>query len=369
MQSKNDLEKLLKSCLNYPSGDNCQPFQFNILSSTSFEIYHDSEKSKHRLNFLHSASLISFGSLIETISLQALSINQKIDIDYSVADFSKMTGRQLWAKISISRTTQEITNSEPLLWKHLANRCVDRRPYGSAPVPSNLIQWLTKEAQKNSNLSFGFSRELSPELTTVLMKNEEVAWKDIFLVKDILKWIRFNKKVAQQTKDGMTWKSLQLKSFQKPFMKLFSIFPRIYYFIAQLGATKANSDILKQQFKNSGGFGWLALSTSDPIQIIDSGRTFFRMWVYLNSQGYGFQPIALATLPTHQFHFQKLPDNWSTKLKKMYPKVAALIQKDFHIPPEFIPIIGFRTGQTTPLQQEAYCLRKPLHEVQYRPSA
>ncbi len=366
MQSTNELESFLKGCLNYPSGDNCQPFQFHILSPYSFEIYHDNLKSKHRLNTLQSASLISFGSLLETISLQALSNKQQIEVDCTDADFSALTGRQLWGKVSLSKVTLEISQDEMVLARHLASRCVDRRNFSKKPLPQYMIDWLIKDSLKNSSLGFGFSSQLSPELTKTLLKTEEEAWKDLKLVKDILKWIRFSKKVAEETKDGLTWKSLQLKSFQKPFLKLLSVFPKIYNLLARVGATKANSDLLGQQLQNSGGFGWLALSSSDPKQIISAGRSFFRMWVYLNSQGYGFQPIALATLPTHQFYFQTLPDDWSSKLKNLYPEVASIIKKDFKLNSEFVPIIGFRTGQAGPLQLEAHCLRKTLAEVQYQ---
>lgn len=358
-----DLLPFLESCLSYPSGDNAQPFRFRILSQTQFEVFFDNKIAHHRLDPNKTASLLAFGSLLELISLQALKIGYKLEFETYFPQALKQEGLSKWAKVLLRKSKDEISETDLNLQIAIGIRCTDRRNYKTEPLPERVIQWLTSEANKTESLAFAFHDRLSPQLEKTLLNIEEEAWKDTKAVADVFSWIRLTDRVAKETRNGMTWRSLGLAFFQKPMVQIFRDFPNFYKFLIPLGATKQNRFILKNQIRHSGGFGWVAIKKYEPLEILEAGRIVMRMWLYLNKQGYGFQPMTLGVLPAFESHFEKLPKDWAPQLKSMYNELLDVIQKDSMMKREFIPLWGFRTGLIAPLPVKARTLRQSIHDL------
>ncbi|MEZ0390767.1 MAG: hypothetical protein ACAH59_01030 [Pseudobdellovibrionaceae bacterium] len=358
-----EMLEFLKDCVSYPSGDNAQPFRFRAVSDRVVEVFHDSQTASHRLNFKNVSSLLTLGTLIETLSLRAQKEKKIIRVKYHLDQYADMD-LQKWATVELLDATGEPDPSEVLLSESLQIRHVDRRLYKTEPLAEADIQWLTKEASKNSNLSFSLNEKFSSQLEKLFLKHEEEIWKDSLVAQDVLSWIRFNSKQALATRDGMTWASLNVPAFQKPLVKLFVKFPRIYQLIARLGGTKNNRQMLIQHLAKSGGFGWLAVRRTDPQSLVDAGRTFFRMWLYLNHRGYSFQPLTMLSLLPFQSQLNLLPEDWSPQLMALYPKILEQIQKEAMIEPQFLPLWGFRAGRVEkPLTSEKRTFRKNIEEL------
>ncbi|RYZ75195.1 MAG: hypothetical protein EOP06_32755 [Proteobacteria bacterium] len=344
---------ILESCLSYPSADNCQPFRFRVVSDTEVEIFHDGATAAHRLNGTKIASWLSLGTLLETISLRAGQSGYHVRTQNLLAQNASQDGSSKWAVLHLQKADIILSSDDKVLASALNDRCVNRNLYETAAIAEEDIQWLTAEAQKN----------LSADLEKVLLNIEEEAWKDERTAFDVLKWIRFDAKTIQASRDGMPWHSLGLKFYQKPFLKLFVKFPAIYNLLAKAGATKENRKAFQNQIQHSAGFGWMALNRYNPQDICEAGRTMFRMWLYLTARGYAYQPMNLATLPSFDFHFDKLPTDWPQNLKKLYPVAIDLIQRDSMMGNHCFPMWGFRTGKAAALPAQARTLRKSMDEI------
>lgn len=358
-----EIESLLEKCTNYVSGDNAQPFRFKIISANEFEIYHDTIVAKHRLNSTHMASFIGLGTLLELISLQALNSGYKIKIESFLQHSIPMDGVIKWTKIELLKTEQLISVDEKKLLGAISQRCVNRCQYSQEELSEVCVQWLVAEASKNPNLVFNFEHKLSPEFENTVLEIEEEAWRDLETANDVLKWIRFGKRSAELTRDGLVWESLGLSFFQKPFLRLLCKYPAIYKILAKAGATKENRNSLKKLIHHSGGFGWFSLADHKPEIAVEAGRTIFRLWLYLTDQGYSYQPMTLAVLPAFSHNFKKLPNNWPPKLLALYTKAIELFRRDTNMDSRFTPIWGFRTGKAVALPENARSLRKYLDSV------
>lgn len=358
-----ELSELLSQCLSYPSGDNCQPFRFHTLGSNEFEIHHDDEIARHRLNFSNIASCLSFGTLLETISLVSINMGFQAQIETFLPACLSTRGLQKWAKVSLIKAITPVKTEERQMYEALGARAAHRGRYESETLPEEVVRWLEADACNNPNLIFSFQNRLSADLTLTLLNLEQQAWKDPVLFRDITKWIRFSRTSATKSRDGMTWGSLGLPVFQKPLLKLVSLFPTIHKVSANLGATAGQRNTLAHLLKHSGGFGWIALASQSHADVISAGRTYNRMWLYLTARGYAFQPLSLATFPAFAYHFQGLPPDWPKRLHPYYPKVIELIQRDAKIDAKWIPLWGFRTGKADAIPIDSRCLRKSLNQV------
>ena len=97
---------------------------------------------------------------------------------------------------------------------------------------------------------------------------------------------------------------------------------------------------------------------------MQAGRLIFRMWVYLNQQGYGFQPINLAAISSFLDQQRLLPPDWLPSLKVLYPQIVQIFQRDAVLPQEFIPVWGFRTGRVKKgFPESATTYRLPVEQV------
>ncbi len=358
-----EIELLLEKCLNYVSGDNAQPFRFKITSTNEFEIYHDTNVAKHRLNSTHMASFIGLGTLLELVSLQALNSGYEIKIESFLQQSVPVDGVIKWAKIELVKSEELISTEEKKLLGAISQRCVNRCQYSQEELSKECVQWLVLEASKNSNLIFNFEHKLSPEFENIVLEIEEEAWRDLETANDVLKWIRFGKRSAELTRDGLVWESLGLSIFQKPFLRLLCKYPALYKILAKAGATKENRNSLKKLIQHSGGFGWFSLAKHSPELAVEAGRTIFRLWLHLTDQGYSYQPMTLVALPAFSHNFKKLPSNWPPKLSSLYTKAIEIFRRDTKIDPRFTSIWGFRTGKAEALPENARSLRKYIDSV------
>lgn len=359
--SKQGLHGLIERSLRYPSPDNSQPFLFKILSASTFEIYVDTDKSTHRFNFGNLATWITLGGLFENLNLEAKRDGYQCEFDLTKLETSKKI--QKLANVKVTKEDVSISEEDQYLIENLDKRCVDRRAYKSEPLPEHHINWLTKQISLDRSLVFSYLRKLPTVLVDRFLLIEELTWQDRKAVADILKWTRFTHKEEVATRDGLNWNSLDIPVIFKPFFKLFQSHPDFYQVLARNGSTKSNRKRLETQIKNSSGFGFIGLSSHEPHNIVNLGRSYFRMWAYLNSHGYGFQPLTFATLAPYVDYLGNLPTDWPEELHEAYLKTRGLLQSETMMTESFVPVWGFRTGRANPLPAKARSLRKKIEDV------
>ncbi len=357
------INQFLDLCLTYPSGDNCQPFKFKIVSENSFEVYHDAQVAKHRLNCNHIASILSLGTLLELISIVAKGKGLKPEAKVHEENF-EVEKLCLWAEVSLDEVKEQFDQDDQILINEVSKRCVDRRLYENKPLLANHIQWIQNEASKNKLVNFSFHSNLNPRLLKLIVKLEEKIWMDERVSTDILRWIRFDQNEIIKLRDGLSWDSLCLAFYQKPILKLFCNSIKFYSFMTKLGGTKVNSHLLHQQLKKSGGIGVFAVHSKSNLDLVNMARTYFRIWLYLNSRGYAFQPLTNSTLPLYMMQTQKLPADWPQANLNIYKDLMIEFRIQCGFGENEVPVWGFRSGSTTkPLPAKARSLRKNLDEL------
>ncbi len=358
---------MIAESLAFPSADNSQPFRFRIVSDSEFEIFHDSARARHRLNHGNLASHLALGTLLESLRLVAanagLGLKTKVTIPATTTTSGGEEPLERWARVEIAATGASASDADRELARALPLRVTDRRAYSRDPLSQADVRRLHQEASTQPALTFAFRDTLGRDAENLMLEIEEEQWKDLRAAADVFAWIRFNETKALETRDGMTWPSLALPRIQKPLLLLFQrVFP-LYAFLVRFGATKGHRAMLKRQLRGTGGFGWIAVADADPETLVDAGRAYFRIWVYLCSRGHGFQPLSFATLPAFMKWRLSLPADWSAKLLSAYERLLPVLRAEAGFGPEVYPLWGFRTGHAPPFPAAARTLRKPVEEL------
>ena len=225
------LEELIEKCLRYPSPDNAQCFSFRILDQSQFEIIHDADLSRHRLNMAQIPIFLALGGLLETASLVTAQSGMSLHPEMLFSATDDLNKTRAWVRIKL--TPDAKIKSDPLV-EALDKRFTDRRLFLKQPLPPEKILELKQISERSEKIKFIYQNKLHPNMLEKFLIIEEEIWKDSPLAADILNWIRFTRKSAETTRDGLSWPTLGLSLFQKPWLALFRRFPVIYAMAVKL---------------------------------------------------------------------------------------------------------------------------------------
>jgi len=134
MLDRNQLEQILDEARWAPSGDNAQPWRFEITPAGSIVIHVRDESDSNVYDKGGAPTLVSVGCLVECIRLAASRFGRSIHWQYSLLDAHTH-------KLNIEFATEGDTPIDPLR-AFVGSRSVDRRPYALTRITSEQKQSL-----------------------------------------------------------------------------------------------------------------------------------------------------------------------------------------------------------------------------------
>ncbi|MCB0414488.1 MAG: hypothetical protein KDD50_09150 [Bdellovibrionales bacterium] len=278
------LMKIIELAKWAPTPDNCQPFTFQW-NGTSLNIISHLEFAEHAYNTNNIPTIISLGSLLEYIYQASLSEGYYANIEIpSTLNFGKSC-----AKIKFTNTFKKNHS----LVKKLKERSTDRRSFKGGEI-SNVIEVAQKSNQYKEVKVNGYSLKDSSVIKSLtLMETTCFRWHKAS--KDLLKWLRLTKKEVKSTDSGLPYKNLGL-----PFKEILAIrFLRRFFFLSKLFAPLAIFNYgqqMKSCLRSSAGILNLSVESTDFKSLVKLGRTATSIWLDLNEQGYGVQPLSQSSL-------------------------------------------------------------------------
>lgn len=178
------VEKILEKARWAPSGDNTQPWRFEIINEKHI-VVHGFDTRDHVVYDLQGhASQISIGALLETIAIASTEygLNPKITRQTSQPD-TKPT-------FDIHFTDEESLESDPLV-PHIINRTVQRRPMKTTPLTMEQKNSIENSLPENYHVVWleGFSKRWDMARLMFLNDKLRLSLKEAFEVhRSIIEW-------------------------------------------------------------------------------------------------------------------------------------------------------------------------------------
>lgn len=178
-----------------PSGHNTQPWKFRMADRTitvipNFEVALPVVDGNNRELF------ISLGCAVENLCMAA-------------SHFGYATRP---AACSIKGITLELTKDglaiENPLFHQIEKRQTNRSVYKGKKVPDEMLQQL-RSLPKQDAVQFYFAEIGTPVADTItkyILKGNEIQMKDVAFKKELLSWMRFNKKQVAATQNGLSYR-------------------------------------------------------------------------------------------------------------------------------------------------------------------
>lgn len=118
-----EMRRLLEAAIRAPSGDNCQPWHFRMQGTDSIGVYTIAERARSFFDFGMRGTLLSVGTVLENMRIQAASDGLRVEVTYRKDDQSE--GPE--AVISVNPDAQVSKDST---WvAAMQARTVNRRPF------------------------------------------------------------------------------------------------------------------------------------------------------------------------------------------------------------------------------------------------
>ncbi|MCQ8105135.1 hypothetical protein NP590_13550 [Methylomonas sp. SURF-2] len=347
--NKQLINKILEAAVQAPSGDNVQPWRFEVSDDfCRIDLYNRPELDDSYYNYQQVASYIAHGALIENIVIASGHLGCTVKINL----FPDQNNANLVATIELG-AAKPVDNS---LYAAIFARETNRLHYQNNLLLVEDLQKFVEAIKPIEGVSayFANDRKTIKKLAKVLTLNDRLVFERKDIHGFLFSKIRWNKKQILETRDGMPVGVLGLNTFER----LFFPFLRFWWFVNfanYMGLSHIIGVKCWYNCQNVSLIGQLVVKNADCYGFIQAGRAMQRVWLEAARQGLGFQPIVGLPLLIYRAKVNAL-DKFSEKhrcqIDRAQKKLADLLGMD----KSETLIVGFRIGSSRP--QETKTLRK-----------
>lgn len=329
------IKEIVAASLHYPSGDNSQPFRFRSPAPDQLVITQDETRADHPLNHKSSVSWIQLGILTEIIRLESKKRGFKISVTYPDS-----LERPLNAELRFSPDSSPMTDDEEIISRSFLRRETNRGLFGTERLSPAQEATLGSLCEPEIRVVFS---PVTPEITSFLLKIENEVWRYPYWVAATLKWLRLSLSRTPPP-DGLPWRNLNAAWFDAAGAPLLAA-SSLVWDIMSPRLRSLNRASLTAQLKGSAQLGFFIIPQLTTENLVRLGTSGIRIWTYLNSIGYGYQPVSFGFLPN--YISKNAPGGW-----RLPVKLTNLYAEGVQLTPEVHSsqvIWGFRTGPAQPL--------------------
>jgi hypothetical protein len=258
------MEQSFKEIIHYatlaPSGHNTQPWKFAV-KDNSILIFPDYSRRLSVVDPDDHALFISLGGALENLVIAANHMGFSARVEYFLQD-----GETEHIRVTLN---EEKVESDPELFNAIQNRQSTRSQYDGCKIPAEDLEQVRQASQKDqvSFILFTQDDDIEPIIEFVKEGNR-LQFRNQSFVSELISWIRFSKKHALATCDGLNSASMGL-----PFI------PRwLGKFILNTFATPdGEAKKCEKLIRGSSGLALFIAQTNDKESWINVGRSFERV--------------------------------------------------------------------------------------------
>ncbi len=326
---------LLAAGCQAPSGDNCQPWNFNF-SSNNLKVFLDPLKDNSFFNVNQTASYIACGAAIENILLAASRYGLSGKIDYMP---DKSQAYHI-ANINFSFSEKEEDPLQRFIW----DRHTNRTKYNKQPIEQDYLDHI-KECLlpfKTSSLILKTKREDINKVAGLVYEVDKIRAERRDLHEHLMEMIRFTNEDAMNKNDGFPIKNLEAGVGGELFLK--ACYPwAIMNLVNKVGMGKMISKIAEKSIKQAPVVGLLKVKGKSFKDLIVGGQALERLWLTCTRFGISFQPMTAVTLFRNRWELG-LENDFSLKHQQLLGKVWPLYAHLFETANDESHIMLFRLG-------------------------
>ena len=286
--SQKTMNFLVKAGAQAPSGDNCQPWKFDMRENR-IDLFLDPLKDESFFNVNQIASLISCGAVIENIKIaaSALGLNTRIE------SFEPKKNDNLVAGIDLLPDGDQADPLSDQIWKRHTNR----KFYDKKTLPQSVTDQLISSIDNfpETDLQVITDRKKMKKLAKIIFQVDRIRTEYRPLHDHLMSMIRFTHQEMIETRDGLPLKNLEAGIAGELFLKMTKPWP-VMNIMNRIGVGRMVALHSYQGMVNSSGIGLLTVDGTGGADFFKGGQALQRVWLTLTSLGLQMQPMTAITL-------------------------------------------------------------------------
>jgi nitroreductase len=343
--------ELLEAAICAPSGDNCQPWRFEV-GDNEIRIFNLPKKDTSLFNFRQRASLVAHGALVENILIASSALGYKTKL-------SILPDRANPDLVATVELEESAAGDEPL-YPFITQRTTNRKLYKPLPLTDAQRQSLASSAKA---VGAGEVRLVESDgekraVAKVIGLNDRLVFENRHLHSFLFDHIRWSDEEAQQTRDGLDIKTLELAPPDALAFRLFKNYSLLQA-LNLFGVSKLIGKNAEKLAMSASAICAIAMSGSKADDYLAAGRVLQRVWLEATRLGLSFQIMTGIT-----FLMQRVADG---EIGLLSPEQVTLIGEArlrltgaFNMTNETL-ILMFRVGRNS--SPNVRSMRLPLESV------
>lgn len=281
----NDIRKILELAIHAPSGENCQPWRFEV-KGNQVSIFNLPERDQSPYNFDQRGSLVAHGALIENVLIASSTLGYKTKLDI----FPEASNRNFVARIGFEKSNSK----EDPLYHHIKTRCTNRKPYKKyfilTPEQKSEILASADEVGEGVVKLTDDPREIGV-LAKVGSMNERLVFENPHLHHFLFTHINWTEHEEMQKRLGFYIKTLELPPPAQLGFKLFRSWNVVNKLNRYIGLSKQIWKNNGKAYASSSAIGVVAMRGNELRDFVVAGRITERVWLKITKMGLSLQPL------------------------------------------------------------------------------
>ncbi len=350
---KEKIKQLLEYGVLAPSGDNCQPWHFKV-GPDSIRIFNLPQKDTSLYNIQQRASIVAHGALIENLLIASTTLDLALEIEpFPEGEQSN--------QVALVHVSEKAGQSPDPLFPFLRKRNTNRRVFEKKsldetqreailhacdPIEMTAVRVSPNEAEKDS-------------LAQIICQNDRLVFENRRLHDFLFDHIRWSPEEAEQTRDGMDFRSFELGAMDRFAFRGLKNWNLVKAANAFGVLSRKVTGQAETQCRSASAIGVVTTSDDSLAGFLQGGRSMQRVWLEATRQGLQLQPMAGLAFLIYRVA--------RGETKELAPKHVATIQNiheqlksAFNLQDETM-IMLFRVGVAEPPSAES--LRRPIDQV------
>ncbi|MBI2507216.1 MAG: hypothetical protein HYW09_01230 [Candidatus Niyogibacteria bacterium] len=291
MISKDDIIKIIEYGTYAPSGDNSQPWRFEVESGSDsphearsvIKVFNILGKDNPILNIRNRGSYVAHGAVVENMVIAA----SKMGFEAEVKVFPEDSSPHMTASVIL---TSGVPANEPL-FDSIKERVTNRKPYKKEPLSDREKRDLADAGRIAGvgELKILESRDDLQNVAHALSVTERVALETPALHALFFGGMLWNEEENKRGESGLYIKTIEVPLTVQFLFRLIKKWPAMKCFNAigfPLLAARSNAAL----YASSGAFGAIVVPDTDE-DFFRAGRILERVWLTATKLGLSFQPV------------------------------------------------------------------------------
>lgn len=354
MQKK--IEQLIEAAIQAPSGDNCQPWRFEVNAKTAtLDIFNIPERDESLYSHNQLASMIALGAAIENMTIAAAEVGLTLAID----EFPDKNDPTLIARIEINESTPE---KQPL-FNAIFKRVSNRKFYHKKALDQDLINRLSKLHISGSGASVVLVND--PGKKKVLAKsasmNERMLLENKHLHDFFYNHINWNAEENEKKKIGFYIETLEIPQLPRKILKLcenWNLVRRLNFFLpisTMLGLQNAAI------YNSAPVIGAIIAPEATQTAFLEAGKLMEKLWLEATAEGLSLQPMTGIVFMMHKLR-AGITHQFDAKQRERILDTYKNIEKNLGVKRGVIAMM-FRLGYADPpsARSARFSIREVTH--------